>query len=534
MSATRSPTGASSGRRMTPRDARRPGLPYAWRLALIPALLLSACSGEPERAREDMDFAGAGVLIISVDTLRADRLGCYGYDRGTSPNLDDFADEAILFEDMYSNSPKTASSHMSLFTSLLPTVHKVRNQSARLGLESPQLASNRLTIAQVLNRNGYWNAAVAGGANLNPEMGFKRGFRNRFESGLADVSQLVERALQRFDSAQASGQPPFLFLHTYQVHGPYLPPREFEERFAPNPSPTVGARVAKYRDLPFHRQWSIMNRGPGGDETLAYWYQKEQFDEEDTAYLSDLYDGEIAYTDQQLGELFDALRERELFDSLIIVLVSDHGEEFREHGDFEHDQLYTEHLKVPGIVRLPGGHLGGTRVEGMTSLIDVMPTVLELLEIEGPPIMQGESLVGSMLSGRTSDLPVVAERVMFPADYKASIRSQDSNVVFHATESRLEAYDLEADQAETNDVIETAPFVKGASTRLKQSLSQAFHQREILDSEDAGGTITVDEEQMAALIAVGYFDEGGEYTVPEGTPLDSWPEGADEGQRQDG
>lgn len=491
----------------------------------VALLLFAGCSDGGPSSTAGPPFPGAGLLLISVDTLRADRLGCYGYDRGTTPNLDALAEESVLFTDMYSNSPKTASAHMSLFTSLLPTVHKVRNQSKRLGLSTPALASNRLTIAQVLNRSGYWTACIAGGGNIQPDMGFGRGFRNRFESALWDVKKVVNRTIERLDQAQAAGQPPFVFMHTYQVHGPYLPPPEYEQRFAANPSPIIGSRVALYRDLPFNKQWGIMNRGPDNDETKAYWYGKEHFGDDEARYLSDLYDGEVAYTDFQLGRLIETLRESGQLDEMIVVVLADHGEEFREHGDFEHDQLYTEHLHVPCIIRLPGGAMGGTEVRGMASLIDVMPTLLELLDIEGPITMAGTSLVNAMETGSTASQPVVSERVMYPNDYKASLRNERSNVIFHATERRIDAFDLTADPAELVNVFGSAPFSLPAADKLRHLLGQAFHNRDVLDEVDAGSNITVDASRLEELQALGYVDrEGVDFEVPEGTPLERWPD----------
>lgn len=474
-------------------------------------------------------FPGAPLVLVSVDTLRADRLGCYGYERGTSPRLDAFAREAVLFEDVYANSPKTASSHMSLFTSLPPSVHKVSNYSARLGLELTVLPQNRMTLAQTLNRSGYWNVAVAGGGNMMAEMGFARGFQGRFESGLADLSDLVARALHRLDQAPAE-QPPFLFLHTYQVHGPYLPPREFMERFAPDPHPVLGPRVLHYRDLPFHEQWKSMNRDRGGGGVPPYWEGKEEFGADEAAYLSDLYDGEVAYTDQQLGLLFDALRERGLYDRAIVVVLSDHGEEFHEHGDFEHDQLHREHLHVPLLVRLPGGELGGTRVRGLASLLDVMPTLLDLLDLEGPATMTGVSLVPAMVSGRNEGRPVLSERVMFPADYKASLRSDGSTVIFHATQGDpdvpgwIAAYDLRTDPGEQHDVYAAAPFARRAAQALREQLTAIFHQRDVLDSFDSGERVSLtDPELVRELQQLGYTDPGTSLEVPPGTPLEHWP-----------
>jgi arylsulfatase A-like enzyme len=501
-------------------------------LAALLFLLLGACGGEGGGSGDggELEFPRANLLVISIDTLRADRLGCYGYDRPTTPNLDALAEEAVLFEDCYANSCKTASSHMTLFTSMEPSAHKVSNFSARLGLELTQLPNNRLTLAQVLNRDGYWNAAVAGGGNLMPEMGFGRGFQRRFESGLADVHDLADRLLQRADEMAASGAPGFLFFHTYQVHGPYLPPRRFLEQFAPDPDPLLGPRVEAYVDLPFHLQWRAMNRGLGGD-VPPYWEGKEEFGPEQARYLSDLYDGEIAYTDEQLGRLFEALEQKGLYDDMMIVFLADHGEEFYEHGEFEHDQLHREHMHVPLIVRLPGGRLGGTRVEGITSLVDVMPTVLQLLGQEGPPTMTGTSQVPAMLSGRTENRPVLSERVMFPDDYEATLRSDASAVIFHANNgdpgipAELEAFDLRADPGELTNVYPDASFARRAAQALKDALTVVFNQRQVLDEVDSGKTISLDDENVAEqLESLGYTSDGHALEAPAGTPLDAWPE----------
>lgn len=504
--------------------------------ALLASLLAGAagCGGEPVPTTPgELVSPGAHLLLISIDTLRADRLGCYGYHRGTSPILDAFAEEAVLFEEMYANSCKTASSHMSLFTSVLPTVHKVRNQSGRLGLESPTLAGNRLGLPQVLNQSGYRNAAVCGGGNLIPDLGFKKGFMGRFESNMADVTWHVGRTLDRFDEILRDGRPGFVFMHTYQVHGPYLPPTEFRDRFAPDPRGVVAERVRAYQDMPFPMQWQAMNRGAAGHP--PFWDGKEDFGPDEAAYLSDLYDGEIAYTDDQLGELFEGLRERELYDDMIIVVLSDHGEEFFEHGSFEHDQLYRESLHVPCLIRLPGGRLGGTRVSGLTSLLDVAPTLYELLDLTTPGTARGVSLVDSMLSKRTNDEHVISERVMFlpHGEYQANLRSQTLSVHFDADlvagEGALSAYDLSADPLETKDVFKTSALASKAADSLRNALIQALNDRELLDKIDSGSTIRLDDPALVEdLNALGYVESDGELTAPlPGTPLDVWPRNGD-------
>ncbi|MBU0754955.1 MAG: sulfatase, partial [Planctomycetes bacterium] len=484
-------------------------------LLFLCALLVPACSEEV--TNEALTCKGAGLLLVSIDTLRADRLGCYGNPRGLTPVLDRIADEGIVFEDVYANSPKTASSHMSLFTSMLPTVHGVTNYSRRLKCPLVTLAKNRLTIAQVLNRNGYWNAAIASGANILAEMGFSKGFNKRFSSVLRPVDQVVDETLLVAEKALKQNEPPFFFVHTYQVHSPYTPPPEYRERFAATPRGLAGELMAEMFKLDFQEQWKNLHHG--------LWDHKEKFGPEDAAYLSDLYDGEVAYTDAELGRLFAGLRRLGLFDKMVVVILADHGEEFFEHGDFEHDQLYGEHLHVPLIVRLPEGLLGGTRVRGMASLIDVMPTLLDLLQIEGPEEqMMGHSLVPAIRSGRTRNEPIITERVMYADAYQAAMRSDKGNVIFRAREGELEAYLFSNDPKEKNNIAWKSPFFTEASQALKQALTRTFAQRAAWDQDAQGEAAELDSSRLEELKQLGYLsNQGQEFKPVEGTPLEQWP-----------
>jgi len=491
------------------------------RLALA-LMVATACDGGSD-GEGKLQFPGAPVLLISIDTLRADRLGCYGYDRGTSPHLDALAQESVLFEDVYAPSCKTAESHMSLFTSLPVSAHGVTNASVRLGVAPTALCKNRLTLGQMLRRSGYWNTAVACGGNLMPDMGFVRGFEGRFDSRLRDVSEIVDLTLAQIDAGLAQERPVFAFMHTYQVHGPYVPPPPYLERFAPGYRGVVGERVRRFESLSFDEQFRAMHEG--------FWEGEESFGPEDTAYLSDLYDGEIAYTDAELGRLLDALRQRGVLDRMLVVVFSDHGEEFAEHGEYQHDQLYRESLHVPLLVRLPGGRLGGTRVEGLASLVDVLPTLVELLALEGQQAPGGRSLVTAMQSKRTADEPVLAERTMFAGKYLAALRTPAATAHF------AEEYSAEADRALTvydtaADPGELQPLPGGEArtaslTLLYRRLGESFALRAQLDADpecQAGAeAYVVSPEQNAELNALGYV-EGSDGTSAGGTPLDCWPE----------
>jgi arylsulfatase A-like enzyme len=463
-------------------------------------------------------YAGKSLLIVSIDTLRADRLGTYGYTRNTSPRIDALASEAVVFEEAYSSSPKTASSHMTLFTSLMPTVHGVQNIAPEKGGLMTVLAPNRRTLAEVLEKNGYWTAAVVNGGNLQPQMGFQRGFGNAWTTLVDDVERIVDGALKVVDLAPKD-RPAFLFVHTYQVHGPYVPPQKYIDRFCPELRGTVGERVQALIGRSFKDLWR--------NERQDYWEGWEQFGPEDTACLSDLYDGEIAYTDRELGRLFKGLAKRGFLDDAIVVVLSDHGEEFAEHGRYDHNQLFREDLHVPLIVRLPDGRGAGSRVRGMAGLIDVMPTVLDLLGIAGPREMTGRSLASAIESGATDGRPIAAERVRWAGDYQASLRSSDWNLIFHAARGELDAYDIARDPGEQDVLGDDAPFFDAAKTELHRRLTEAFELREALDAKGKGGHHKADAETLEQLEGLGYTGEGGEGAVTiEGTPLERWP-GAD-------
>jgi arylsulfatase A-like enzyme len=489
--------------------------------ALLLALACACGSSAEDAADGDLRFGQAPVLLISIDTLRADRLGCYGYERETSPVLDAFARECVLFEEVYATSCKTAESHMSLFTSLPVSAHGVSNASARLNLEIRELGKNRLMLAQVLRRAGYWNSAIVCGGNVHPQMGFARGYEGRFDSGLRDVSVIVDRVLAEWDEGLAQPRPAFVFMHTYQVHGPYTPPAEYRKRFAPALRGVIGQRIAGLESLSFGEI--------GLSEGTGFWDGLEDFGPEEAAALSDLYDAEIAYTDHELGRLFDGLAERGVLDRMLIVILSDHGEEFAEHGEYQHDQLYTETLRVPLMIRLPGGRLGGTRVRGQTSLVDVMPTLLELLELQGPETMTGQSLVPAMRSGRLAARPVLAERTMFPEAYLAALRTPDCSVHFRAAPRSLEAFDLAASAAELAPLALDAPAATAGARLLHERLAAVLALQAALDAEDGGGSFTLDEEARRQLLELNYVGGDEAPPLPEGTPLDRWPEGAPRG-----
>ncbi|HKX45255.1 MAG TPA: sulfatase, partial [Planctomycetota bacterium] len=290
------------------------------------------------------------IVVISLDTLRADHLGCYGYARPTSPNIDALAAEGVLFERAISQASSTLPAHRALFQS--------REASLAGGAEP--------TLAELLGRAGFRTVAFTGGGNVSAAFGFGRGFERYVEDprGFAHAFDAVELWLR-----EHAGERFFLFLHSYDVHAPYDPPPPFDSVFYPDYAGPLTGRETRAL---------LRSLAPRGEHASSA--PARRLDEEDERKLVALYDGGILYADQFVGRLVLLLRELGIDDETALVLLSDHGEEFWEHGSVLHSHsLYQELVHVPLIFSLPGGRAAGARVAETVRLIDVAPTLLELL-----------------------------------------------------------------------------------------------------------------------------------------------------------
>jgi len=305
------------------------------------------------------------LLLISLDTLRADHLGLYGYSRDTSPHLDAFAAEATIFEDCLSTSSWTSPAHGSVFTGLSPILHGAG------GPAGFRLRESVRTLAELARANGYLTAAFTQGHAIGGKLGFAQGFdqySNGPESGaLPQVDGLAEQVF-----AQATrwldefGQNPFvLFMHTYEIHAPYLPPDAFHGKFTNEP------------------------RGDGNPAKNMSGADRDR--------IVALYDEGIAYTDHALGNFFAHLRATGILDRTHVIIFSDHGEEFWEHGGISHSfTLYQEQLHVPLIVRIAGDDAPRGRIGQRVILSDLFATSLDLLGITHTPSRDSISLVPLM------------------------------------------------------------------------------------------------------------------------------------------
>jgi arylsulfatase A-like enzyme len=333
------------------------------------------------------------VLLISVDTLRADRLGCYGYARPTSPRIDGLAAEGVRFHQAISQSPWTTPSHMSLLTSRYPSSHHVTQGWSRFARFRKGgyrvLPENATTLAEVLQEHGFRTLALTGGATMAAALGFAQGFDAYREDsyGLLDtVRPMLDRWLE-----ESRDLPFFIFLHTFEVHAPYT-----------HTELTEGMLTEAQRDA-LHRG---MGR-PGLWETNGFGSLLRELGLFQMKVTSALYDGDIRFTDAFLGLLLEDLRRLGLEDRTLVVLTSDHGEEFGDHDrtrfyDAHCQTVYEELIRVPLIVRLPGTIPAGDVVDTPVELVDVAPTILDVLGVPTPPAMEGKSLLG-LATGRTHE-----------------------------------------------------------------------------------------------------------------------------------
>jgi len=339
---------------------------------------------------------GPNVVLVSIDTLRADRLGAYGHARPTSPTIDQrLAATGVVFERCLSQSPKTTPSHMTMLTSLYPCVHGIPLwEGAGPG---PVLNPAVHTLAEVLKNAGYATGAFTGRGHVHRSRGFGQGFevyRHRRQYGrepegrsreLGEALEWIGRNRQRKF---------FLFFHTYAVHDPYLPPLELIDAF------DDGGYHGSLRQ--------VVNELRGGtwnwDEAhRVFWDAVDTNDPGAVRFLEHLYDGAIRHADGAIvGAILDRLDELGLAGETLVVLTSDHGEAFGEHGRFLHGDLYVETLHVPLILRFPGRLPAGARVRAPVRLLDLMPTVLDLLEVPAPPEIQGRSLVPLIFTSEPS------------------------------------------------------------------------------------------------------------------------------------
>ena len=397
----------------------------------VPVLLTLSCGGNQTVLPD-----APSVVLIVVDTLRADHLGLYGYDRPTSPTLDAWAAEGRVFEHAFAPSPWTLPSFASLYTGRWPLVHQAGRTLGVADDEdfvTPGIVEYLPTVTETLQAAGMRTMAVANNPYLSPAFGMARGFDVYDFDPEAEAdphrsaSDTVHRALELVD--EVAGQPFFLVVHFFEPHMTYSAPPPFRDTFTASVSGSTFT-------LPI---------------TTLHGLHLDTLSVEDWAFVTAAYDEEIAYTDQQLGVLRDGLAARGLLDTSVVIFTADHGEELFEHGDFEHAHaLWQEIVHVPLVVWGPGVVPG--RDTTPVSLVDIAPTVLDAVDLAWRSPWDGVSLWPTLSAGMpVPDRPLFAEGVRRRTPQTAVVRWPQKLVVHHAP-GRLERFDLEQDPNERFDL----------------------------------------------------------------------------------
>jgi arylsulfatase A-like enzyme len=385
-------------------------------LLLLIILALAACG-----QAEDPQARKPNILLISIDTLRSDHLGCYGYERATSPNIDRLASAGAVFENMMAPSPWTLPSHASMFTGLYPSAHGLQNDGVKLGPKIP-------TLAEILKRGGYHTMAVVSHIYVSRSFGLERGF-DVFDDTLLEggaTNPIARQVVDRFVSLMArdASEPFFGFIHFFDPHTDYTPPPPYDTRFT---DPAYRGDI----------DGTMRTLGP-------YFFPQQAMPEADRRQALALYDGEIAYVDAEIGRLIDVLTKKGFMAHTLVILTSDHGEEFKEHGQLGHARtLFEEQLSVPLIIAGHDSFPAGTRRRELVSTCDIAPTVLALAGIDHVESFQGASLLTPPGTGR----PAVAETIRFGFEKRAA-RMDRFKVIDVLHEKQRFFYDLARDPGE--------------------------------------------------------------------------------------
>ena len=415
--------------------------PCSWACAAFAAFLASAALAAPERP---------DIVFVLVDSLKASHLGCYGYARDTSPNLDRFANrEAVRFETVIPGGSWTQPAVMTLFTSL-PADEHMR--------VLPNVPHNpaAVTLAEALRGAGYETVGITANTMTNRRYGYAKGFDlwddysatlppdagiERIASGYARGAVLTRMGLTRLKKRDPA-KPLFLFLFYMDPHWDFNPPAPYDKRFSSTGlGPLRGAwRIGVDRATPEIRRRTV-----------------------------DAYDGEIAYCDHAVSNLLAEVARTPRWNDTVVVVMGDHGESFWERGFTGHgNHLHDEELKVPLVIRVPAGARRirpGTVVRGQVGGIDVAPTILDLAGVPAPPSWKGRSLRVAMEAGESDGRPVVTETRIRAGLWQRGVRTDRHKVIaVGGFDAPSEAYDLVADPGETNNLVRGgAPLPNGAA-----------------------------------------------------------------------
>ncbi len=470
-------------------------------LSVSAAVLL--CCGQPEEA------ARPNFMLVVIDALRADHLGCYGHDRPTSPVIDAVAENGVLFETAITAAPWTKASFSSFLASMYPFQHGVNDWAA-------VMPESIVTLPEILTEQGYSTVCLINMIGLGGRFGVLRGFQevSRAPKGGRDAAETTDDAIEY---VRELPEPFFMLLHYFDVHQPYTPPAEYLGlvRRESDPDPLSGKR----------RGWRDESGRPSRQAI------------ECTRLL---YDGCIRYVDDSLRRVLAALDERGIRDNTVIIITADHGDAFWEHGVNSHGaNVYDEVLKVPLIMAWPERFPRGRRIASQVRLVDLLPTVVDITGARDPGKRVGVSLLpvlrGKPPEDEGSVLPAhvaYAENGLIKTLQTKCLRTLDYKVIIEPATALVEIYDLERDPGETRnlfgqdvreassllDMLESLPGAAWGGWRFGLTGGPGAHDfRARLDVLDGGAISGV--EQLTRSGSVSYvLDESRKWLEIEGKP----------------
>jgi len=457
------------------------------------------------------------IFLISVDTLSSLHMSLYGYPRKTTPNIEDFAEDATVFLNTFSNSSWTLSSHMSLFTSLLEHGHKVEelknyviengNLKQLKPLSTFPLSYSIPFLVEAIS-DDFITLSYNGGLKVNAVFGFYRGFDLYFSNwddfSSPKASETLFREAQ--DKLVESKFPKtFYFLHTYQVHAPHNPTINFLNKIS---------RDTELKDFDYERDL-------GGNR---YIFKKcdDQFVED----VKSLYDAEILNFDHYFGKFIEFLKYEDLYDNSMIVLLADHGEEFFEHQRWAHgSDLYNEQIRIPLIIKFPHQQFSGKRIDVNASLLDVLPTVMEFYNIKIPKDTRGRSLMPVIKGRKKFNRPVVSSIFRFkPFEMlpgKIAVIKDDFKLIYNekyskesykyfinkpaSIVSKMELYDLKTDPEERENLFSIDSEEKDFLFQYVKMLIKEMD--EAKKSKIRGDKQEISKEMLERLKSLGYIDK---------------------------
>lgn len=448
-------------------------------------LMLAASCGEVRAvAPKEQPEPPLNVVLVTIDTLRRDHLGCYGYFRNTSPNLDALARESLVFDDLQSHVSQTLPSHTSLFTGLAPGEHGIESNISWLKgsyIPSPKI---RL-LASVLQEQGYETAGMVSATPLKEGSGVEVGFETWVQPEKVNVQGdvTVDAALAWLEEAPA--EPWFLWVHLFDPHHPYLAP-------------------AKFRRFEHSAEQAAHLAALGIPERITTKAQGQV----SIGSVHDLYDAEVLFADYQLRRLLAGVREVGAWEQTAVVVTSDHGEGLWQHGAPDHSTIWNEQLEVPLIVRVPG--VEPRRVESRMVGRDVLPTLLALLPgIDGAELLAQTSGVDVLAPDFEAlprytivpPMPLLRDKKERPFLYEHAIEHAGWRLVV-GEGGHVELYDLEADPHELSDLAAAEPE-RAAKMKalLEREQAKELARRDQLEAGQLG---PMSEERLQALHALGY------------------------------